>query len=92
MTVFLYAKATEQGGGIAFGIPAFELGEALFKFGCTHSVGLTEVGFCIESVFLLHDIPQMRMAAEHCFEHGAVIELEVVLFENAHTLAGALLD
>ena len=32
------------------------------------------------------------MAAQHCLEHGAVVEFEVVLFEHAHALAGALGD
>ena len=91
VTVFFDAEAAQQGRRVAFGIPAFEFGEALFKFGCPYAVGLVEIGFCIEGVFLLHYVPQMRVAAQNGFEHRAVIKFEVVLFQHAHTLARTLL-
>ncbi len=90
MTVFFNAKATEQGCSIALGIPALELGETFFELGRTHTVGIAEVGFGIQRVFLLHNIPQDGVTAEDGFEHSAVVEFKMVLLEDAHTLARTL--
>ncbi len=92
VAVFLNTEAAQEGSGVALGIPAFELGETFLKLGCAYTVGVAEVFFSIESVFLLHDIPKHRVAAEDGLEHSAVVKFEVVLFEHAHALARTLRD
>ncbi len=57
MAVFLDSEAGEEGGGVAFGVPSFELGEFLLEFGGAYAVGVGEIGLGVDSVFLLHDVP-----------------------------------
>ncbi len=90
VTVFLYAKAAQQRRGIALGVPTLELGEALLQLGSPYAVGIVEIRLGIERVLLLHNVPQHGMTLKHGVEHCAVVKLEVVLLQHAHTLAGAL--
>ena len=92
MAVFGDTETTKQCGGIALGIPSLELGKTLLEFGGTHAVGIAEIGLCVQGVLFLHYIPQHGMAAKDGLEDGAVVEFEVILFQHAHTLAGALGD
>ena len=55
--VFLDTQSAEQGSCIAFGIPTFELGELLFEFGCADTVRIAEIGFGVQGIFFLHDVP-----------------------------------
>ncbi len=88
--VFLDAETAKEGRSVAFGIPAFEFGEFLLQFRGADAVGIREIFLGIESVFLLHDIPEHSVTAEHGFHHRAVVKLEVVLFKDAHALAWTL--
>ena len=92
MLVLLYTEAAQEGGGIAFGVPAFEFGKFLFKLGSADSVGIGEVFFGIQGILLLHDVPKHGVALQDGLHDCEVVILEVVLFEHAHALAGALGD
>ena len=91
VAVFLNTETAQKCCRIALGIPAFEFCEFLLELGGPHAILIVEVGLGIESVLLLHYIPEHGMTAEHCFEHSTVVELEVILLKHTHTLTGALL-
>ena len=61
MLLLLDAQTAQQRGGVALGIPPFEFGELLFEFGGPYAVGIAEIGFGIEGVLLLHDVPQYEL-------------------------------
>ena len=79
MLVFLDTQATQQGGGITFGIPSVQLGKLLFQFGNLQSILVREILFGIQHFALLHDVPQHRVSHHHCVHHCKSIPLEVVL-------------
>ena len=89
MAVFLYAETAQKSGSVGFGVPAFEFGEFFLEFGGADAVFVGEVGFCVEGVFFLNDIPELGVAHQDGVEHGAVVEFEVVLLKHAHALARA---
>ena len=90
MFIFLDAKTAQEGGCVAFGIPAFKLGELLFEFRSADTVFIREIFLGIERVFLLHYIPEHGVSTQHGLHHRAVVKFEVVLFKHAHTLARSL--
>ena len=57
VAVFLNAEAAEEGGGIAFRVPAFKLGEFLLKLGGLYAVFIREFRFCVDGILFLHDVP-----------------------------------
>ena len=90
MPFLLDAETAEKGGGVALGVPAFELGEFFLQFGGTDAVGFGEVLLGVKGIFFFHNVPQHGVALQHGVQHGAVVEFEVVLLQHAHALAGAL--
>ena len=90
MLVFLDAETAQQSGSVALGVPALEFGEFLFKLRGAYAVGVAEIFFGIEGVFLIDDIPQHGVTLDDGVENREVVKLEVVLFENAHALARTL--
>ena len=87
MLVLPDAQPAQQGGCIAFGIPAVEFGEFLFQFGNLQAVLIGKVLFGIELFALLHDVPQHCVSHHHSIHHRISIPLEVVLTQNGKTLA-----
>ena len=87
MLVFLDTQTTQQGGSIAFGIPAVQLGKFLFQFGNLQSILVCEILFGIQHFTLLHDIPQHRVSHHHRVHHRKSIPLKVVLAQNGKTLS-----
>ena len=76
---FRDTQAAQEGGGITFGIPAFHLGELLFQFRYADTVGIAEIRFCIQGVFLAHHLPKGGVSHQHCVHYGVFIKCEVVL-------------
>ena len=89
VAVFAYAQAGEQGCGVALGVPTLEFGELLLEFGGAYAVLIAEVLLGVDGVLFGHDVPQDGVAAQHGLQHGALVELEVVLFQHREALAGA---
>ena len=87
--VLLDAQSAKQGSGIAFGIPAFEFGKFFLQLGYLQTVLVAEVGFGIECIALVHDVPQHGVAHQYGVEYGVLIPLEVVLTEHGESLVGA---
>ena len=92
MFILLYAEAAEQSRSITLGVPAFKLCKLLLKLRGTDTILITEVLFGIKSILLLHDVPKHSVTTQHSFHNRAVVKLEVVLLQYAHTLSGALCD
>ena len=88
VAVFLDAEAGEERGGVALGVPAFEFGEFLLKFGGADAVGVGEVLLGIDGILLLHHVPEDGMSAEDSLNDGAFVEFEVVLREDREAFAG----
>ena len=88
VAVLLDAEAAQQGCGVALGVPSLELGKFFLQLRGADAVGVAEVGLGVESIFLLHDVPEHCVALEHGVDHRAVVKFEVVLLQHAHSLAG----
>ena len=79
MQFFCYTEVAENGGGIAFGVPAVHFGKLTFEFACADAIFVGKIGFGIQRVFFLHDAPKLLMAAENGLQYRNFIEFEVVL-------------
>ena len=82
---FRDTQAAQEGGGITFGIPAFHLGELLFQFRYADTVGIVEIGLCIQGVFLAHHLPKGRVPHQHRVHYGIFVECEVILAQYGKT-------
>ena len=90
--LLLDAQTAQQRGGVALGIPPFEFGELLFEFGGPYAVGIAEIGFGIEGVLLLHDVPQYGVAHEYGVDDGKLVEGKVVLTQYREPFARSQRD
>ena len=84
----LDAEAGKQGGGVVFGRVTADGGKLVFEFGHFDAVLVCEVGFGVEGVALLHDLPHHGVALQYGVEHRLVVEFEVVLREHRQAFAG----
>ena len=85
MEFFRDTQAAQQGGSIAFGIPAFHFGELLFQFRYADAVGIAEIRLCIQSVFLAHHLPKGGVPHQHRVHYGIFVECEVILAQYGKT-------
>jgi hypothetical protein len=77
--------------GIALGLPAVHLGEALLELGGTVAVLLGHLGLGVERVALFHVLPQGLISHEHRVHHAVRVVFEVVLFQYRQALSRAKL-
>jgi hypothetical protein len=80
------AQAVEKLVGLSLGIPAVHLGEFAFQLGGALAVGIGEIGFGVQGLFLFHDIVQLAVAHDDRVHHAVFIVLVVVLLQHAHTV------
>ena len=89
MEVLFDAQPRQQCGCVVFGGVATDGGKLVFQFGHFDAVFVGEVGFGVELIALLHDLPHHGVTLKYRVEHGLIVEFEVVLRENGQPLAGA---
>ena len=87
--VFLHSQATEQHGGVTFGIPTVKFRKFLLQFGHFQTVLIGKVFFGIQYFALFHNIPQYGMPHHHCIHHRKSIPFEVVLAQYRKAFARA---
>ena len=88
MELLSYTELTEQRGRIAIRRITTHFTKFALQFTYSHTVLLGKIGLCIDLLTLLGDSPQFGMSHHHGIQNGLLIELELVLFEHSHTLAG----
>ena len=87
--VLFDAQPRQQCGCVVFGGVAPDGGKLVFQFGHFDPVFVGEVGFGVELIALLHDLPHHGVTLKHRVEHGLIVEFEVVLREHRQAFAGA---
>ena len=90
--ILLNAQTAQQSCRITFCIITAHLRKFFFQFGYAQTILIREVLLAVKRIFLLHNVPQNRMAHEHSIQYGMFIILEVVLTQYRQTFARTQFD
>ena len=87
MKSFWDAKVLEELCSIALCCPSSEFSEFLLQLSTLHAILVAEVSLHIESLLLLHVLPEWLVSHEDGVHNRILVVFEVVLLKNGETLS-----
>ena len=87
--ILLHAEVLQQLGCVALSLPSVHLGKLLFELGCAVAILLGHLCLRVESLALLHVVPERLMTHENGVHHAVCVILKVVLLEHRQAFAWA---
>ena len=81
------SETIQKSSGIGFCFPSVHLCKFTFQFAGTDTVFICEVCFCIDSIFLFHNLIQSLVTHDNSIQNSICIIFEVVLLQERKTLA-----
>ena len=87
MIFIRYAKLIKHKFGVAFGIPAIQIGKFRLKLACADTVLLGKIGLCVKRVLFLHNFYKAGIAHKHRAHNFIFIIFKVILLQNGKPFA-----
>ena len=87
MEIGFNSKTIQKSSSIRFCFPSVHLCKFAFQFTGTDTVFISEVRFCIDSIFFFHDLIQSLVTHDNSIQNCICIIFEVILLQERETLA-----
>ena len=89
MQILLDTETAQEGCRLALSVPPIEVGKLLLQLSYLDTIFVGKVFLSVDSVLLLHDLPELVMPHQDGVDDGILIESEVVLAEHRESLIGS---
>ena len=89
MQILLDAETAQEGCRLALSVPPVEVGKLLLQLSRLDTIFVRKVFLSVDSVLLLHDLPELVMPHQDGIDDRVLIEGEVILTQHRESLIGS---